>query len=327
MFAVLLCLSLQSALSAEAEALLQKGIAASHVEDYRTARKAYAKAKQLCPDDPAPYFLDGALTFIYMVDFVTDSLDQRFDRDMAKAEELARAGIEAEGENARDLFFIGSVRIFRMVRYGWERKYLKALTTGNSALAPLLRALELNPKLYDAYLAKGALDYFSGRVNRYIPGMKGTQTVNQGIREIRTVYEKGFYFKASAGQALSWVLKEEGRASEALAVSRALVETYPESRTFRWGLGDLYIELEMWEEAKALYRKLYEDVKRDQPTCYTNIYQIKYLLARVYAGLGDEETARRYCLEVISNKYRIRRDLGYSDIVKEAERLLRRLDG
>lgn len=315
-----------SALTPEAEAYLEKGIEASHVEDYVTARIAYARAKELCPEDPAPYFLDGALDFIYMVDFVTDTLESSFDATMDKAEELARAGLEEDPHSARDLFFIGSVRIFRMVRHGWKRNYLAALSAGSGAPDPLLKALELDSTLYDAYLAKGALDYFSGRVNRYIPGAPATRTVQRGIDEIRMVYEKGTYFQASAGQALSFIMKEEGRADEALAISQELVSTYPEGRTFRWGLGDLYVELEMWDEARDLYKGLYQDVKRDQPKCYTNIYQIKYILARIYAAQGDEETARRYCLEVISNDYRIRRDLGYSDIVKDAEKLLRQLD-
>lgn len=325
MFGLLLFLT--AALTPQAEALLEKGVEASHVEDYVAARIAYAKAKRLCPEDPAPYFLDGALTFIYMVDFVTDSLEDQFDWDMNKAEELAKAGLAKNGENARDLFFIGSVKIFRMVRHGWRRQYLRALSAGSAALDPLLKVVELDPNLYDAYLAKGAFDYFSGRVNRYIPGVPAEATVETGISEIRLVYEKGTYFKASAGQALSWMLAEEGRAREALAVSRELANTYPEARTFRWGLGELYIDLGMWEEATKLYDGLLADVRRDQPECYTNIYQIKLRLAQAYAGMGDEERARRCCLEVIANKDRIRRDLGYSDIVKDAERLLRRLDG
>jgi len=323
---VSLLFSLFTTLTPQAEALLERGIEASHVEDYVKARIAYAKAKRLCPEDPAPYFLDGALTFIYMVDFVTDSLEDQFDEDMNKAEELAKAGLAKNDENARDLFFIGSVKIFRMVRYGWKRQYLKAFSAGSSALDPLLKASELDPNLHDAYLASGAFDYFSGRINRYIPGVPAEATVEQGISEIRFVYEKGTYFQASAGQALSWVLTEEGRSKEALAVSQELVDAYPESRTFRWGLGELYIDLEMWEEAKELYKKLLADVRRDQPSCYTNIYQIKLRLAEVYASMGKEETAVRYCLEVIDNKYRIRRDLGYSDIVRDAERLLRKLD-
>jgi tetratricopeptide (TPR) repeat protein len=318
---------LTTVLTPEAEAEIHKGIEASHIEDYVTARIAYAKAKELCPDDPGPYFLDGALTFIYMVDFVTDSLEGRFDKDMNKAEKLAKAGVAKNGENARDLFFIGSVKIFQMVRYGWKRQYLKALSAGSAALDPLLKAVELDPELWDAYLAKGALDYFSGRVNRYIPGMSAEATVEQGINEIRLVYDKGTYFKASAGQALSWVLAEEDRSKEALEVSRELVNSYPDARTFRWELGELYVDLWMWEEAEKLYKGLLADVRRDQSKCYTNIYQIKLRLAQVYAGMGDDENARRCCLEVICNKDRIRRDLGYSDIVKDAEKLLRHLDG
>jgi len=325
MFSLLLLLT--TALTPEAEVFIEKGIEASHVEDYETARKAYAQAKRLCPDDPAPYFLDGALSFIYMVDFVTDTIEAQFDRDMDAAEELARAGIKANGEAARDLFFVGSVRIFRMVRYGWKRKYFKALSAGSSALDPLLKAVDLNPKFYDAYLAKGVLDYFSGRVNRYVPGMKASSTVQKGISEIRLVYERGFYFKASAGQALTFVLKEEGRPQEALAVSKELVAAYPEARTFRWGLGELYIDLGMWAQARELYVGLLEDVRADQPQCYTNIYQIKLRLAEVYAGLGREDIGQKYCKEVIDNAYRINRDLGYSDIVRDAEKLLRKLGG
>lgn len=323
---LLLISALISALTPQAKALLEKGIDASHVEDYAAARQAYAQAKKLCPDDPAPYFLDGALSFIYMVDFVTDSLERRFERDINKAEELARAGLKANGENARDLFFLGSARIFRMVRYGWKRQYLKALSAGSGALNPLLKAVKLDPKLYDAYLAKGAYDYFNGNVGRYVPGVNGPKTIERGIQEVHLVYKKGFYFQASAGQAYSWMLKEEGLASQALAVSRELVARYPEARTFRWGLGDLYIDLEMWDEAKELYEELLADVKRDQAKCYTNIYQIKLNLARAYKGLGDKDKARSYCREVVANKDRIRRDLGYSDIVKDAERLLRKLE-
>ncbi len=321
-----LLLFLFSALTPEAEGWLSKGIEASHVEDYTAARNAYAQAKKLCPDDPAPYFLDAALTFIYMSDFVTDSLEGYFDAQLGKTEQLARRGIEDEGENARDLFFLGSVQIFRMTRHGWKRNYLAAFSAALNALNPLMRAVELDPELYDAYLAKGAYDYFSGRVNRYIPGMKASATVERGIYEIRLVYEKGTYFRASAGQALSFILKEEGRASEALAVSRELVNKYPKARTFRWGLGDLYLALGMWSEARDLYGKLMGDVYWYQPKCYTNIYQTKLCLARAYAGLGEIEKAKSYAWDVYNNRDKIRRDLGYSDIVKDADNLLKKLN-
>lgn len=319
-------LLLLSALTPEAKELLQKGIEASHVEDYVTASKAYVEAKKLCPSDPAPYFLDGALTFIYMVDFVTDTLESRFDANLNKAEKLAEAGIEKEGENARDLFFIGSAQIFRAVRHGWKKQYTKALSPGMSALNYLSKAVKLDPYLYDAYLALGAYHYFLGNTGRYIPGMRtNKETVNQGISEIRKVYDNGFYFTASAGQAYSWMMKKEGRAGDALAVSRELVNAHPEARTFRWGLGDLYIELEMWSDAKELYEGLFADVLQDQPKCYTNHYQITYKLAEIYNGLGYTDKARECCQEVVDNKHKIRRDIGDTDFVKDAEKLLRKL--
>jgi len=315
-----------SALTPQAKALLEKGIDASHVEDYTTASRTYVEAKKLCPSDPAPYFLDGALTFIYMVDFVTDTLESRFDANLNKAERLAEAGIEENGDNARDLFFIGSVRIFRAVRYGWKKQYTKALSAGMSALNYLSKAVKLDPYLYDAYLALGAYHYLWGIKGRYIPGMMSNkETINQGIREIKKVYDNGFYFTASAGQAYSWMMKKEGRADEALEVSRELVNAHPEARTFRWGLGDLYIELEMWGEAKKLFEGLLNDVLRDQPKCYTNHYQIKYKLAEIYHGLGYEDKAREYCQDVVDNKSKIRRDVGDADFVKDAEKLLRKL--
>lgn len=325
--AFLTLLPLLAGLTPEAEGLLNKGIEASHIEDYETARKAYAEAKRLCPDDPAPYFLDGALTFIYMSDFVTDSLEWYFDKQMSAAEKAARAGIEANGENARDLLFIGSVQVFRMVRSGWKRQYLAAFSAGTSALNPLLKAVELDSTLYDAYLAKGAYDYFSGRMDRYLPGTKGSTSVEKGIHEIRMVYDKGTYFKASAGQALTFIFKEEARPKEALEISKELVTEHPKSRTFRWGLGELYIDLGMWEEAKALYEKLLGDIFWYQPKCYTNIYQCKLRLAEVYSALGDKAKAKSYLWDVINNKDKIRRDLGYSDIVKDAEKLLKKISG
>ncbi len=313
------------AISPEAESLLVSGIEASRFEDYAAARKAYAEAQKLAPDDPAPYFLNGALTFIYMVDFATDSLEVKFNNDLDKALKLADEGIKKNGDNARDYFFIGSVHIFRMVENGWKRNYIKAMSEGLKAIAPLKRAIELDSTLYDAYLAQGGVDYFSGSVSRYIPWAKGTKTVEKGIKEVKLVYEKGRYFKNAAGQAYSFMLKEEGRAYEALAINEEQCRKYPQSRTFRWGLGELYIDLHKYREAIGLYKKLYEDVLQSQPSCYTNIYQIKLNLAQCYHGLGKRELARKYCKEVIANKHRIRRDLGYSDIVKDAEKLLKEL--
>lgn len=321
-----LLLMLFTALTPQAEALIEEGIEASRVEDYDAARAAYNEAKRLCPDDPAPYFLDGALTFIYMSDFVTDSEEDYFDQQINTAELLAKTSLNRNGENARDLLFIGSVRIFRMTRYGWKRQYVRAMNAGLAALDPLQRAVDLNPTLYDAYLALGAYHYFQGNVGRYIPGMRGNATVEQGIREVRLVYENGVYFEVSAGQALSFMLKEEGRSAEALSVSRALVNRWPEARTFRWGLGDLYIDLEMWEAAIELYTGLLRDVRDEQPGCYTNIYQIKLKLAYAYAATGNEVRAKRYCTEIIDNRHRIRRDLGYSDIVRDAEKFLASLE-
>jgi hypothetical protein len=185
--------------------------------------------------------------------------DQEYLNLAAKAESLATASL-AQHESGEMHLYAGMAEALAARLYGLRAENRAAARAGVHARENLLRALALDPSLYDADMGLGLYNYYVdtlstvARVLRFFMGIPGGSK-EEGIRQLRQAMDHGQLTPTLARYYLAVCLHLYDRKYEqALQAATPLVEKYPENPIFRLVRGDLYAKLGRKALAIADYR-------------------------------------------------------------------------
>jgi len=165
-----------------------------------------------------------------------------------KAESLALASL-AQHETADMYFYAGMAQAQVSRLYSLRGENRATAREGVRGREHLLRALALDPALYDADLGLGLYNYYVdtlsaiARLLRFFMGIPGGSK-DEGIRQLRQAMEHGQLTSAEARFYLAINLHNyDQKYEEALQVISPLVDMYPENPIFLLARGDLYGKL------------------------------------------------------------------------------------
>ena len=174
--------------------------------------------------------------------------DQVFLNLAMKAESLALASL-AQRETAEMHFYAGMAEAQVSRLYSLRGENRATAREGVRGREHLLRALALDPALYDADLGLGLYNYYVetlsaiARLLRFFMGIPGGSK-DEGIRQLRQAMEHGQLTSAEARFYLAINLHNyDQKYEEALQVISPLVDMYPENPIFLLARGDLYGKL------------------------------------------------------------------------------------
>lgn len=174
--------------------------------------------------------------------------DQAYLDLTSKAESLALASL-AQGESAEMHFYAGMARAQASRMYSLRGENRATAREGVHGREHLLRAIALDPSLYDADLGLGLYNYYVdtlsaiARVLRFFMGIPGGSK-EEGIRQLRQAMEHAQITAEEARFYLAINLHNyDQKYEEALAVITPLVEKYPQNPIFLLARGDLYGKL------------------------------------------------------------------------------------
>ena len=221
--------------------------------------------------------------------------DQIFLDLARKAESLALASL-AQKETGEMHFYAGMAEAQASRMYSLRGENRATAREGVRAREHLLRALALDPSLYDADLGLGLYNYYVdtlstiARVLRFFMGIPGG-TKEEGIRQLRQAMEHGELTTAEARFYLAINLHNyDQKYEEALQVINPLVEKYPENPIFLLARGDLYGKLGRKPLAIADYRAALQG-QFASPACREKIQKIAKRRWRC-RGPGPPSTSR-----------------------------------
>jgi hypothetical protein len=184
--------------------------------------------------------------------------DQAYLDLTAKAEKLAVDSL-ARQESAEMQFYAGMAAAQTSRMYSLRGENHATAREGVRGREHLLRAIALDPTLYDADLGLGLYNYYVdtlstiARVLRFFMGIPGGSK-EEGIRQLRQAMERGQLTQVEARFYLAINLHNyDQNYGEALAVISPLVEKYPGNPIFLLARGDLYGKLARKSQAIADY--------------------------------------------------------------------------
>jgi tetratricopeptide (TPR) repeat protein len=215
------------------------GIDCTVRQDYAGALRLFSAAASAYPVHPAPYiYMAGALqarSTDYGRDFQRGAYDSLLDRGEANAEAM----IDRDPGSPDGYYYAGTVLAYRAFTSSESGNWAGSIYQGVNAAKQFEKALELNPRYFDAMNGLGTYYYWRSKL-AWVPFVADRRA--EGISMVMSAARRGTYEKGIAQNSLMLILIEEKRYSEAEQAANAMLANVPNQRSFLWGLMTLYEE-------------------------------------------------------------------------------------
>ena len=231
------------------------------------------------PQSPVGYLLeaDAAWWRIYystanLIDpdvfSATDTLSTPYDghfEDLLNITiEKSEASIRADRDVARSYLYEGMAYALRARLAGLRDKELPTARAGKKMRALLLKALELDPSLTDAYLGVGIYNYFVDtlsaivKILRWFIGLPGGSR-DEGLKQMQLAAEKGDLTRTEAKFYLAkdFSRQNERQFERSIQIFQRLEREYPHNPLWPMVLSSLYCRMGQPEKCDAGYREVY----------------------------------------------------------------------
>jgi tetratricopeptide (TPR) repeat protein len=160
-----------------------------------------------------------------------------FDDRTAQAERLADAALQRNPKDAR-AFYTKTLVYGMRSDYALmiDKKDLAALSLTKQASAYSKQALEIDPHMYDAYLASGVENYMLSlkpAAVRWILGITGASTdKEEGIKLLKLTAGQGHYLAPFARMMLAVAALRDGNPQQARDILTKLSKQYPDNTLY-----------------------------------------------------------------------------------------------
>jgi tetratricopeptide (TPR) repeat protein len=283
----------QETITTSMDSIIQRIVPLTIEQKYDSALGMCALLQEMPGGLAYAMFLKAAVLQSRMLDYENDAGKDEFFDASKQARELFQKSLRKSPRSAISHFFIGATYAYESFYFGKKDRLIDAFRTGWLCLQELEAALDLDDKLYDAYVGIGTFRYYQAKLGKnftWLPFVEDKR--DDAIAMIRKAIYHGKYSREAAINGLSWILMEEHREVEALAlIDSALVE-YPHSRFFMWGAGAANFRLERWSEAERYYKLILETFEEDNHSSPYNELVCHLKLAEIHLQQSNPTACR-----------------------------------
>ena len=293
----------------ELEALARKGMNLLMNGDPDSAMREFKDVEHQDPGSPLGYLFEADAYWwqIYLttgnlvdpdvfdvVSKTTSPYDSTFLSVDQRAIRAGDARARAYQDAARSLLYEGMAYGLLARYYGLRDNDLPTARAGKKMRTLLLRALQMDPNLTDAYLGLGIYNYFVDtlptivKMLRFLIGLPGGSR-EVGLQQLATVANKG---DLASAEAKFYLAKDYSRHSEqqyakSLALFQQLMSQYPDNMLWRLVVGSLEIRMGHPAEGEADYREVVERTAHSTSVAGRAIHdQAEQALARRHPNSG-----------------------------------------
>ncbi|MCG3119777.1 MAG: hypothetical protein ALAOOOJD_02289 [bacterium] len=275
------------------DSLLQQAISKTTLQNYAQALMLADSVIKISPAEPVGYFFRAAVLQARMMDYENYETDEKaFMAATAACRKWAQQKLFERRDEAWAHFFYGSAIGYEAFFIGKKKKYFEAFRYGWESIQHLEMALKLDPQLYDAYLGIGTYKYYRSKMSKHFSWLPFVNDEREmGIRMIRQAMVKGRYSRTAAINGLGWILMDENRPDETLALIDSALAEFPTSRFFLWCAGEAAFRAKRYDQAAAHYRLILASLqKENQLSPYLELVS-RARLTKVYEAVERREEA------------------------------------
>ena len=235
------------------------------------------------PQSPLGYLLEADATW-WKIHFATGNLidpdvfdvvssprtpyDSHFESLIHATINKSEARIRAGQDVARNYLYEGMAYALEARLLALRGKDLPTARAGKKMRAHLLKALELDPQLTDAYLGVGTYNYFVDtlptivKILKFFIGLPGGSR-ELGLEQLQRAADHGELTRGEAGfyLAKNFSRRSERQYAKSLELFAKLRNEYPRNPLWPTMVGSLHLRLGHVAEGEALYREVYAKTK------------------------------------------------------------------
>jgi tetratricopeptide (TPR) repeat protein len=170
---------------------------------------------------------------------------------------------------------------------------LASARAGVKARTHLLRCLQLDPQMADAYTGLGLYDYYAdtlspmARLLRFLMRIPGGSK-QEGIRQLQIAIDKGDVLRVEARFYLAKNLRTfDLDYARSLEVFSPLTDEFPRNPIFQLIQGDILAKLGRGEQAAASFRQT-EQLSSGQTLCDRQVRALAGRSATAFAGISTD---------------------------------------
>jgi tetratricopeptide (TPR) repeat protein len=217
----------------EMDSLLRTGKEQIYQLKVPEAAQTFQFIKQQFPDMPQGYVLEAYLTaLVYSMDQSNDSLETVLLQQVNHAVDIAETYRERNHNNPEAYFYLAIGNGVEALYHVINRSFVKGYFSGRSTKKNLEKAIELDPRYFDAYFGLGVFHYYADLLPgmlKFIAGILGFEGDRiRGRNEVYMAASKGEYFRIE-GEFIYYTIGYflEGEKTRSIRALKQLYQRYP----------------------------------------------------------------------------------------------------
>ena len=271
---------------------LRKGIAYTMCEQFDSARSVFSGMVARDSLDHAAMLYLAGVDHAEMMDREDyarkDLFELAADKAIAQAEEALKRG----DDSAWAFLTIGNAQAYTASLEAKAGSWWTAMRRGLKAKGAYQEALELDPKLFDAYLGLGTYHFWKSAKTEFINWLPFVgDRKDDGVSELRLAVDSSRFSNDLALNSLVWIYLERKQPREALACAESLAVRYPDSRLVRWALAFSSYSAGRLHEAADHFGRLVTALEHDTTQNYFNLIECRYQRGKIFLSVHDTVAA------------------------------------
>jgi hypothetical protein len=256
-----------------ADQAVRHTIHATYSLDLVEARKTARFLQKSYPDHPVGYLLD-AETYWWQAqgDPTNQEIEDEYFRIQEKTVDIGEKALKAKKYPTEEIQSYlasawGSKARFRLTQHGVGLRTVLDARRGYGYAAEVYKA---DPNYTDILVGIGAYNYFTGRIPgvlkpfAFLFGAHGDAEL--GLKQLRTVVEKGRYAREQARIVLFTALMKDGAHEESFKILKGLMTDFPENHVLYSWVAEWYRNQSKSRDGIDYFEKLHLEKLSSSPT-------------------------------------------------------------
>ncbi len=273
--------------------------------DYSAALNTFTRITTSSPQRPEGYFFKASVFHILKGHIQRKVYRQNWRKNADKALSLAKDLLNENPKDTRALLIAGLTEGMRIVDALDNSSYFSAFLRAGSMQKYLEKAVELDPKLHDAYYGLGIYHIRGSteswvRMFRFLIG----DTSELGRTYLRRAVDGHGWISNSARLALIWALYRAEKFRQARKDVEFLRARYPKNLLYDIAYAESFFLTDDYPRARAEYVKLKSRLNRPKSDILKLYRQFsEWRIARCDYALGNHKEVKEETEELFTENY------------------------
>lgn len=242
-------------------AVIVKTIDFIYTDSFDVAYRSAEGLNDTLPGKPVYNITVASILQSQMTDLEDYSEKKRLFSLLDECKNFFEDWIDRNPDDPWGYYFLGMVHASKAMWHGQQKSWLKSFIEGLKAKGKFSKAVELDPRLYDAYAGLGNYHFWSSAMlAKYIPFVPDKRKT--GLEELRLAMDSSYFSSKPAATGLAWALINEKKFAEARRIGLGLYKETSGGRISMWILGSVGWDSGNLLEVENYYGKLIDSLNR-----------------------------------------------------------------